>query len=175
MRALLVTDMLNDFILPDGKLSIGKNGLAIVPFVKDAILQSRSRGEKVIYICDDHWPEDAEFLMFPPHCIEGSEGALVYHELSPQDGDLIIKKRRYSAFYATMLDLALRELGIKELVLVGVCTNICVFYTAIEARNRGYEVTVLADAVATFDQEAHVFALKEMKNVLGVNIVTGGE
>jgi nicotinamidase/pyrazinamidase len=175
MRALLVMDMLNDFLLPEGKLSLGESGLAIVPTVKDAIRQSRSRREKIIYICDDHWPDDAEFLMFPPHCIEGSEGARIYHELSPQEGDLIIKKRRYSAFFATMLDLALRELGIKELVLVGVCTNICVFYTALEARNRGYDVTVLADAVATFDQEAHAFALKEMKTVLGVNIKYGGE
>ena len=174
MKALLVIDMLNDFLLPEGKLSIGESGMSIVPSVKDAICQSRLRQEKVIYICDDHWPDDAEFLMFPPHCIEGSEGAKVHHELSPQEGDLVIKKRRYSAFYATMLDLALRELGIKELVLVGVCTNICVFYTAFEARTLGYEVTVIEDAVATFDPEAHAFALKEMKNVLGVKIKRGG-
>ena len=53
---------------------------------------------------------------------------------------------------------------------MGVCTNICVLYTAVSARMLNYKVTVLKDAVASFDQEAHDFALKQMKDVLGVEI-----
>jgi len=55
-------------------------------------------------------------------------------------------------------------------VLVGVCTNICVLYTACDARMRTYDVTVLRDAVASFDPEAHDFALEQMENVLGVEV-----
>jgi len=55
-------------------------------------------------------------------------------------------------------------------VLVGVCTNICVLYTAVDARMRNYSVTVIKEGVASFSQEAHEFALKEMENTLGVKI-----
>ncbi|GAI76846.1 unnamed protein product [marine sediment metagenome] len=54
--------------------------------------------------------------------------------------------------------------------MVGVCTNICVLYTAVSARMLNYKVTVLKNAVASFDQQAHDFALKQMKDVLGVEI-----
>lgn len=57
-----------------------------------------------------------------------------------------------------------------ELELVGVCTNICVLYTAVSARMLNYKVTVLKNAVASFDRQAHDFALKQMKDVLGTEI-----
>ena len=92
----------------------------------------------IIYICDNHEEDDREFDMFPPHCIAGTEGSQIIQQLQVKDGDKIIKKRRYSAFYGTDLDLYLREKGIEEIYLVGVCTNICVLYTAADARNLGY-------------------------------------
>jgi len=55
--------------------------------------------------------------------------------------------------------------------LTGVCTNICVLYTAADARNLAYKVSIYKDAVASFDSTAHDFALKEAKNTLGCNII----
>lgn len=169
-RALLVIDMLNDFILPQGSLSVGPAGEEIVPLIARQIEEFRQAGEAVIYICDHHTAEDPEFEMFPPHCVQGTPGAEIVEALAPSEGELVIPKRRYSAFFATQLDLCLREMGIKELFLVGVCTNICVLYTACEARMRTYDVTVLKDAVASFDSGAHEFALVQMENVLGVEV-----
>ena len=82
----------------------------------------------------------------------------------------MIPKRRYSGFFGTDLDITLREREIDTLRLVGDCTNICVLYTAAEARYRDYAVEVPADCVATFDPDAHTFALKQMQTVLGANV-----
>ena len=169
-KALVVVDMLNDFIRPDGSLTVGGPGLEIVPFVREQIEKARAGGIPVIYLCDQHRPDDPEFRMFPPHCIAGTEGGEVISELRPQPGDWVVPKRRYSGFYESQLDLVLRELEIEEIMLVGVCTNICVLYTASDARNRAYQVTVLKDGVATFDPEAHEWALKEMEKTLGARI-----
>ena len=77
----------------------------------------------------------------------------------------------YSGFFGTDLDITLRERGIDTLRLVGDCTNICVLYTAADARNLGYEVEVLREGVTSFDEEAHHDALRELEKTLGAKIV----
>jgi len=162
--------MLNDFIRKDGKLYIGAIGGKIILPIQKELERFRKEKDLVFYICDHHWPDDKEFNLFPPHCLSGTEGANIIEELKPLKNDLIIHKRRYSGFFQSDLDISLREEGIIELELVGVCTNICVLYTAVSARMLNYKVTVLEDAVASFDQRAHDFALKQMKDILGVEI-----
>ncbi len=170
-RALLVIDMLNDFLEEEGALFCGPASREIIPFVARKMKEAREAGEPVIFICDRHMAHDKEFEMFPPHCVAGTAGAGVTPELTHREGDLVIPKRRFSAFFGTDLDLHLRELGVREVVLVGVCTNICVLYTAADARMLGYDVTVHREGVASFDQEAHEFALKQMESVLGAKVV----
>jgi len=162
--------MLNDFIRKDGKLYIGAIGGKIILPIQMELERFRKEKDLVFYICDHHRPDDKEFNLFPPHCLSGTEGANIIEELKPLKNDLIIHKRRYSGFFQSDLDISLREEGIIELELVGVCTNICVLYTAVSARMLNYKVTVLEDAVASFDQRAHDFALKQMKDILGVEI-----
>ncbi len=170
-KALLVIDMLNDFISPDGALYIGETAEKVTEEVKKTIEKARENGIPVIYICDSHREDDAEFKMFELHCVKGTTGGEIVDILAPKPGDYIIPKRRYSAFFGTDLDAYLRELGISELILVGVCTNICVLYTAADARMLNYDVTVVKDCVSSFDEKAHDFALNEMENTLGVQIV----
>ena len=167
MKALLVIDMLNDFIKEDGALPAGEAGLEIIGFIRGKTEEFRKNGWPVIYICDSHEPDDKEFDMFPNHCVSGGEGCEIIPELDVLPGDKVIKKRRYSAFFGTDLDLYLREKGVDELFLVGVNTNICVLYTAADARNINYKVTIFEKGVASFDPEAHVFGLKEARNTLG--------
>lgn len=171
MKALLVIDMLVDFINDEGALSVGPAGQKIIPFVKDKIEDFRKKGYPIIFICDNHEKDDKEFDMFPAHCIAGTKGARIVEELDVKDGDKIIRKRRYSAFFGTELDLYLREKGVDELFLVGVCTNICVLYTAADARNLAYKVNIYKDGVASFDEKAHEFALKEAENTLGCMVI----
>jgi len=162
--------MLNDFIRENGKLYIGDSGRKIISPIQKELERFRKEKDLIFYICDHHRPSDKEFNLFPPHCLSGSEGANIIEELKPSKDDFIIHKRRYSGFFQTDLDISLREEGIIELELVGVCTNICVLYTAVSARMLNYKVIVLKDAVASFDQHAHNFALKQIKDVLGVEI-----
>jgi len=169
-KALLIIDMLNDFIRKNGKLYIGDGGGKIISPIQKELETFRKEKNPVFYICDCHRLDDKEFNLFPPHCLFGTEGANVIEELKPSKDDFIIHKRKYNGFFQTDLDISLREEGIMELELVGVCTNICVLYTAVSARMLNYKVTVLKDAVASFDQGAHDFALKQMKDVLGVEI-----
>jgi len=171
LKALLVIDMLKDFIDQDGVLTTGNAGQEIIAFINDKIAEFRKNNFPVIFVCDNHEQDDKEFDMFPAHCIADTKGAEIITQLSVEATDKIIKKRRYSAFFGTDLDLYLREKQVDEVHLVGVNTNICVLYTAADARNINYQVTVYKDGVASFNEQAHDFALEEMKNTLGCQIV----
>ncbi|MFW5866800.1 MAG: cysteine hydrolase family protein, partial [Armatimonadota bacterium] len=151
-EALLVIDMLNDFVREDGALKCGKRVGKIVQPISRRLVQARQYGHTVIYMCDRHRPDDPEFDQFPPHAVQDTEGAQVIEELEPQEGDYVLPKRRYSAFFQSQLLLALLENDIEEIEITGVCTNICVMYTAADAVNYGFKVFVRADQVAALDE-----------------------
>ena len=163
--------MIEDFARPGGALYCGPSMQRIVPVIQREISSARDGGEPVVYLADSHLPDDAEFQMFPPHAIVGTKGARIVDELAPASGDVVIPKRRYSGFFGTDLDITLRERGVDTLRLVGDCTNICVLYTAADARNLGYAVEVVRDGVTSFDEEAHHDALRELEKTLGAKIV----
>lgn len=146
--AVLVVDMLNDFC-KEGGCMVLQEGLEAVAPIANLIDQARTHGVPVIYINDCHRPGkyDKEFDKRAPHCIDGTWGAQVIDELAPQEQDYCIKKRRFSGFYQTDLDLVLRELGIKTVVVTGVVTNICVRSTCHDAFFLGYNVVVPTDCV----------------------------
>lgn len=168
-KALLVIDMLHDFVSPQGKLYCGESAGKIIPFIRQRIEEFYQKGDKVIFICDNHDPDDREFIKFPPHCITDTIGAEIISELNfscyRQE---IVYKKRYSGFFQT--DLAERLKGVDQVFLVGVCTNICVFFTAEELCNRDIRTIVYIQGVTSFDQKAHQFALNQMKDVLGVEL-----
>ena len=80
-------------------------------------------------------------------------------------------KTRYSAFAGTDLEIKLRERQINELHLVGVCTDICILHTAIDAYNRGFQIVVHSSAVASFNPTGHDWALEHFKNTLGATVL----
>ena len=170
MKALLVIDLLNDFVHPRGALFVGEKAKEVITFSQELVSECRKENIPIIYVCDSHRPDDQEFTLFPPHAIEGSWGGKVTEELTPQAGDYIIPKRRFSAFFGTSLDLLLREKKIEELEIVGVCTHICVLYTSAGALMLNYQVVVREKGVTSFDLAAHEWALREMKNTLGVEV-----
>jgi len=168
--ALLVTDMLRDFIDPRGALYVGEPGRAIIPFVADQVRAAREGGGVVIFLCDAHAPDDREFAHFKPHAVRGSRGAEVIGEIPVLPGDHRVDKTRYSAFHNTGLEDLLRREGVTRTALVGVCTSICVMFTAVSLLDREYPCRVYRDGVADFDPEAHRFALKHLQ-FLGVEVV----
>ncbi len=169
-KALLVIDMLNDFLDPAGSLYCGDKAREIIPRVQGLIEEHRGAGSVIIFAADHHAPDDKEFELFPKHCVAGTWGAEVIPELEVRPEDIVIAKTRYSAFYGTDLDKVLAGKQMEEVHLCGVCTSICVMDTASDLRNRDYPTVVHQRAVADFDPEAHQFSLKRMKNILGVRL-----
>ncbi len=168
-EALLVIEMLNDFIEVGAPLEVPA-ARKILPYVKRRIKEAREKQIPIIYVCDSHRENDEEFGKWPKHAIYGTRGAEIIEELKPGKDDFIVRKRRYSAFLGTDLDLLLKELRIEKLHLVGVLTNICVFLTAVEAAMRDYEVVVYADSVAALSEQDHKFSLSQLKDVFKVKV-----
>jgi len=168
-EALLVIEMLNDFIEVGAPLEV-PTARKILPYVKRRIKEAREKQIPIIYICDSHRENDEEFEKWPKHAISGSRGAEIIEELKPGKDDFVVRKKRYSAFLGTDLDLLLKELRIEKLHLVGVLTNICVFLTAVEAAMRDYEVVVYADSVAALSEQDHKFSLSQLKDVFKVKV-----
>ena len=163
--------MVHDFVDPSGALYCGPSMQRIVPVIQRELARARAAGEPVVYLKDDHLPNDAEFAMFPPHAIAGTKGAEIVPAVAPVGNEVVIPKRRYSGFFGTDLDITLRERGVDTLRLVGDCTNICVLYTAADARNLGYSIEVVREGVTSFDEEAHRSALRELEKTLGAHII----
>ena len=169
-NALLVVDMLVGFLETGHNLYCGDDARGIIPNVKWLIEDEQARGSKIFFICDTHDRADLEFQVFPEHCLRGTREAEVVSELACYEGELV-RKRRYSAFYDTDLEISLAKLRPEKIIICGVCTDICVMHTAADARNRDYRVEVPRDCVATFDLEAHRYALEHMEKILGARIV----
>lgn len=170
-KALLVTDMLEGFLREGYPLYCGKDAEKIIPFVREKIEEYANSGDTIFFIADNHAPDDLEFKMFPAHCIKGTAEAEVLPELlEAAPKHRLIPKTRYSSFYGTTLERELRDLAPDVVEVVGVCTNICVFFTVEELRNRDYRTVVYRQGVASFDAEAHEYALKQMQDVLGAEV-----
>lgn len=162
-HAVLIIDMLNDFVNPQGSLFC-PNGPAIVPALQDLIEFSHNNDIQVIFVQEAHRKNDADFRVRPIHAIKGTWGSDFIAELQPQEdkGDYIVQKRRHSAFSYTDLDLFLREEGIDTVVVTGVWTNVCVRSTASDALYHTYKVVAVSDCCTSKDEEMHVSGLRDI-------------
>jgi len=171
-QALIIIDMLNDFVEPGAPLEVPSTR-DILPALQRRLNAAREAGEPVVYVCDAHRPDDPEFsrMNWPPHALRGTRGGEVVTELAPRATDPVVEKTSYSGFLHTGLEGVLQTLGVERLVLVGCVTNICVLYTAYDAVVRGYQVVVPTDCVADLDPDDGRFALRQMSDVLGAEVV----
>ncbi|MNZ40856.1 Isochorismatase family protein YecD [compost metagenome] len=179
-KALINIDYTYDFVAADGALTCGEPGQAIEGRIVDITNEFIKNNDYVVFAIDIHKLGDTlhpETKLFPPHNIEGTDGRKLYGELERvyqdnknADNVYWMDKTRYSAFAGTDLELQLRARGITELHLVGVCTDICVLHTAVDAYNKGFNPVIHEDAVASFDQEGHAWALRHFKGSLGATI-----
>ncbi|WNR43435.1 cysteine hydrolase family protein [Paenibacillus roseipurpureus] len=177
MKALIVIDYTVDFVV--GKLPCGEPAIAIEQRVCELTEQFVNQQDYVVMAVDLHEAEDPfhpESKLFPPHNIRDTEGRALYGELKSVYNHRHnhmdwLDKTRYSAFCGTDLELKLRARGVHELHLAGVCTDICVLHTAVDAYNKGFALTIHADAVASFDHEGHAWALRHYEQTLGAKVV----
>jgi nicotinamidase/pyrazinamidase len=173
---IFIIDMLNDF--RDGVLANPRMEL-IIPNIIELIEGRIAEGEdiKIFFLCDSHKQDDEEFSLFPPHCLEGTQGAQIIDELQryiKDDRSNIILKNKYSGFHKTVLDDLLESEILEKVILTGVLTEICVLLNAEEFRNRGYRTCIPESCVETYDAPGHEaerinsFAFDYMTNVLGI-------
>ncbi len=181
MKALIIIDYVNDFVASDGRLTCGEPGQAIEDYIADLTQKFIDQNDIVVVATDNHDLGDEynrEKDMFPPHCYD-KEGRDLYGRVKTAVSKvnphrlLNISKNRYSAFFATPLNLKLIERGVSEVHLVGVCTDICVLHTAVDAYNLGYKIVLHQDGVASFNAKGHEMAIEHLKNVLDADIISG--
>ena len=185
--ALILVDVQNDFCHPEGGL--GQRGVnmgpiqEMLPRLMRLMEGARGGGAHVISLWTSHWPErtwPAYHRMerfkfgsadpgseYTPLVAEGTWGADICEGFEPQPGEILIKKNRYGGFTGTNLDLVLRSLGVKTLILTGVATNVCVESTAREGFMLDYNVVLVEDACGATSREEHEATLLTFRNYFG--------
>ncbi|MGB0411503.1 MAG: bifunctional nicotinamidase/pyrazinamidase [Pikeienuella sp.] len=195
--ALIIIDVQNDFC-PGGALAVA-GGDEIVPVINDLQMRFETR----VLTQDWHPADHSSFadnhdgaapfsmieasygpqVLWPRHCIQGSEGAAFHADLRV-DADLIIRKGfrsaidSYSGFYEndhetpTGLDGYLRERGVSRLVMVGLAIDFCVRFSAVDAARLGYDVTVVEDACRAIDLDGSLAAAMDEMREAGVTMTT---
>ncbi len=199
MKTLIVVDTQYDF-MPGGALEV-KDGDAIVPVINKIIPQfdlvvatqdwhpenhksfaSNHKGKKVFDHIDLHGTDQ---ILWPDHCVQGSKGAELNHELHSKQFTAIFRKGMnpeidsYSAFYDnsksanTGLSGYLREKGAKDLYFCGLAADICVYFTLKDALSEGFNVTLIEDATRPLDADEFEKQKNSLKNE-GVEIIKNG-
>ncbi len=183
--ALILVDMQNDFLHPDG--AYGRGGVASDMI---AALPAKLKPVADAMRKADGWVVSTHFTLVPgkggepfidPHLCKlrpflrkgdfapGSFGHALIDELAP--ADLSVEKIAYSAFYQSRLDWMLRKADITDLIFGGIVTNGGVSTTVRDAHVHGYKCTVLSDGCAAFDEKAHEVSLEALKSVADIGSI----
>jgi nicotinamidase-related amidase len=146
-------------LAPHHAVTVVENGVKLAKAL-------RKQGGTIIYVRVNlaqlnHQSSDASFRGANAPAPPASESDLV-SELKVQEGDFIVTKRQWGAFYGTDLDQILRRTGIKTLVMAGIATNFGVESTARAAFDRSYELVFAEDAMSSVTAEAHNFVIKDI-------------
>jgi nicotinamidase-related amidase len=187
--ALLIIDMQRDFVMPGGFGEALGNDVtplqATIAPIKRVLEAARKKRMLVIHTREGHRPDLTDC---PPTklargrgktrigdagpmgriLVRGEIGHDIVPELVPAPGEPVIDKPGKGAFYATDLELILRDRGIKTLIVCGVTTEVCVHTSVREANDRGYECVVLADCVGSYFPEFQKAALAMIKAQGGI-------
>jgi nicotinamidase-related amidase len=161
--ALIIVDMLQDFFV-SGRLQEHRQNLVDSTNILTAY--ARKNSIPVIWVRQEFKADlsDAFRGMKEGHIkrvtVAGTEGANLLPELLTAPSDYEIIKKRYSAFYGTLLDKLLAELGSELLIIAGVNTHACVRMAAIDAYQRDYEVVLATDCIDSYDEEHHRISLE---------------
>ena len=178
--ALIVVDVQNDFVSPDG--SAGKRGedvsaaMAIMSPLQRLIDAGRRVGLTIVYIRTTHseWTDTPSWIYRTSQkgglstCREGTWGAEFYDGIVPLPTERVVVKHRYSAFINTDLNTVLKARNIQSVLVCGVATNVCVETTARDAYMFDYYVTMIDDCSAAYEAKLHLGTLDNMRRHFGL-------
>lgn len=152
--AVIIIDMLIDNYGPERNPD-GEAEKIVIP-VRNFLRECRSASIPVIFACDSFLHDDFIFRgRMKPHAIRGTAGAGVLPDLEPQESDIILPKRRFSAFFKTDLDQTLRTMGVDTVAVGGINTHFCVLASAFDAVCHDFNTVILEDMSAAFKREIH--------------------
>ncbi len=177
--AVLVIDVQNDFCHPEGLHGAAGKDLSGIESAAERLQRflpaAREVGVPVVFLRNGHSPGSDTPGWLARHatprpaqtCQLGTWGADFYR-VSPVDGDLVVDKRRYSAFTGTNLDETLDRLGRRSLLFCGVASNTCVETSLRDAVCRDYVATMVEDCCGAYSAEAHRRAVDAVRDGFGV-------
>lgn len=157
--AVIVVDMQSDFVSKDGGLH-ARMAYDMAPRLAETLKFCREQGMPIIYTAHVHRRGGCDMGRFrdlyPPIAngqalVDETDGADIYPDLAPQEGEIVVKKHRYSGFFGTDLNIILQGYGIENVVITGTTTENCCHATARDAMFHNYRVAFLSDATGTFD------------------------
>lgn len=164
--ALLLIDVINDLEFADGD-KLARYAIPMAPRLAALADRARSAGIPVLYVNDNFGKWRSDFHRLLAHCLdEDVRGRPLVQQVRPTPDDYFVLKPRHSAFYATTLHTLLRHFGARTVVLTGLATNICVYFTAADAVLRGFDLFIPGDCCAANTEEDHRWALDQMRRVL---------
>jgi nicotinamidase-related amidase len=167
--ALLVVDMISTWDFPNGD-KLARAAAAIAPRIGRLKDRCQGAGVPTIFVNDNRGRWRSEFRELVRIAARDSEpGAAIVERLAPSEDDYSVLKPKHSAFYATPLDLLLRHLRVKTLLVTGVASDQCIVMTAAEARMRDYEVIVPGDCVAAQSAARNAHALGHLREAHGID------
>jgi nicotinamidase-related amidase len=173
--ALLLIDVINDLEFDEGDQLL-RFALPMAECIAGLKRGARAAGVPVVYVNDNFGRWRSNLHAQVEHCLnDGVRGRPLVDRLLPTEDDYFVLKPKHSGFYSTTLDLLLRYLGVKTVVLTGIAGNICVLFTANDAYMRDLRLVVPSDAVASNTEEDNRYALKQMATVLKADTRPSGE
>ena len=170
--ALILVDVINSFFL-EGQPNFYPAALDVLGPLHDLLAAARAGGHVVVHAVEQHYPEfdDYEFKKLPRHHMEGAIDAAffgVFHPEGPRE--IVTRKRRFSAFFATDLDLTLRENAIERLVVAGVKTNVCVRATIQDGFGLGYSCLLAREATNSNRTNLEAAAVEDIDRYMGWSV-----
>lgn len=168
--ALLLIDVINPFDFPEAPqlLRFARPAARRIAALKDRL---QALGIPVIYVNDNFSLWQSDFRAQVEHCTRrDAAGADIADLLRPGPHDYFVLKPKHSGFYSTSLDVLLRYLGARHLVLAGFAGNICVLYTANDAYMRDLKLFVPQDCCASESAALNRAAVEQMRDILRADV-----
>lgn len=154
--AIIVVDMLKDNLKDSPRNPFLREGMAIIPNLQKLLELGREKTYPIIFACDSFLKEDFIFKgNMKIHSLRGTRGSEVVEELKPEATDIVLPKRRFSAFFKTDLDQTLHTLGVDTIVVAGITVEVCVLMTAMDGLSHDFSVIILEDCSASRSKEMH--------------------
>jgi nicotinamidase/pyrazinamidase len=154
--AIIVVDMVKDNIKEGSRHPITLEARSILPNLQRLLEEGRKRGFPVIFACDSFLKDDFIFKgRMKVHSLRGTKGSEVVEELRPEPTDIVLPKRRFSAFFKTDLDQTLRVLGVDTIIVTGITVEVCVLMTVMEGLCHDFSAILLEDCTASKNKEMH--------------------